>query len=151
MGVMKGHSIRELSPNFFWSITAGSQLTLQIVLSYFFECLFIFEKERDRAKMGEEQRERGRHRIRSRLQALSYQRRARCGARTRELWDHDQSQSWTLNWLSHAGAPFLIFMRNFLTLFHSWLHQFTFPPTANKGFPFLYIFANTCSFLFFWK
>ena len=49
--------------------------------------------------------ERGRHRICSRLQALSSQHRAQCGAWTHELQDHDLSQSRTLNWLSHPGTP----------------------------------------------
>ena len=44
-------------------------------------------------------------RIWSRLQALSCQHRARCGAQTHELWDHDLGQSQTLNQLSHPGAP----------------------------------------------
>ena len=50
-------------------------------------------------------REKGRPRIQSRLQALSRQHRARCGARTHGLWDHDLSRSRTLNRLSHPGAP----------------------------------------------
>ena len=50
-------------------------------------------------------RERGRHRIRSGLQALSCQHRARRGAQTREPRDHDLSRSRTLNRLSHPGAP----------------------------------------------
>ena len=41
----------------------------------------------------------------NRLQALSCQHRARRGARTHELWDHDLSLSRTLNRLSHPGAP----------------------------------------------
>ena len=49
--------------------------------------------------------ERGRHRIRSRLQAPSCQRRARRGARTHELRDHDLSRSQTLDRLNHPGAP----------------------------------------------
>ena len=49
--------------------------------------------------------ERDGDRIRSRLQALSCQHRARCGAQTHRLQDHDLSQSWTLNRLSHPGAP----------------------------------------------
>ena len=67
--------------------------------------LFIFEGERDRAWAGEEQRERGRHRIWSRLQAPSHQPRAGRGARTHELGDHDLSRSRTLSRLSHPGAP----------------------------------------------
>ena len=42
-------------------------------------------------------RERGRHRIQSRLQALSCQHRARRGARTHRLQDHDPSGSWMLS------------------------------------------------------
>ena len=49
-------------------------------------------------------RQRGRHRIQKRLQALSHQHRALCGAETHELWDHDLSRSQPLNWLSHPGA-----------------------------------------------
>ena len=50
-------------------------------------------------------RERGRHRIWSRLQALSYQHRAWCGAWTHEPRDHDLSWSLELNGLNHPGAP----------------------------------------------
>ena len=50
-------------------------------------------------------RERGRHRIWSRLQALSHQHRAWCGAWTHKLRDHDLSRSQTLSRLSHPGAP----------------------------------------------
>ena len=67
---------------------------------------YLFLRKRDRAWVGRG-RERGRHRIRSRLQALSCQHRAQCGARTHELWDHDLSWSWTLNQLSHPGAPII--------------------------------------------
>ena len=49
--------------------------------------------------------ERKKHRIWSRLQALSCQHRAWCGAQTHELWDHDLSQSRMPDWLSHPGAP----------------------------------------------
>ena len=64
---------------------------------------FIYFWDRDRAWTGEGQR--GRHRIWNRLQALSCQHRARRGAQTHGPWDHDLSQSWLLNWLSHPGAP----------------------------------------------
>ena len=59
--------------------------------------------ERERARAGEEQR--GRHRIWNRLQALSGHHRARHGARTQKLWDHDLSRSQMLNHLSHPGTP----------------------------------------------
>ena len=65
----------------------------------------------------ETERERGRgrgiqrHRIWSRLQALSCQHRARHGARTHGPWDHNLSQSQTLNQPSHPGTPIYFFER----------------------------------------
>ena len=50
-------------------------------------------------------RERGRHRIWSRFQALSWQHTAWLRASTSKLWDHDLSQSQMLNRLSHPGTP----------------------------------------------
>ena len=50
-------------------------------------------------------REKARHRIWSRLQALSCQQRVQCGARSYESWDHDLSRSQTLNQLSHPVTP----------------------------------------------
>ena len=70
-----------------------------------FFLMFIYFWETDRIWAGEGQRERGRHRTWSRLQALSCQHRAQGRARTHMLWDHDLSQSWTLNRLSHPAAP----------------------------------------------
>ena len=64
--------------------------------------MFIFTFERDGAQVGEGQTE---MRHRSRLQALSCQRRARCGAQTHEPGDRDLNQSWSLNRLNHPGAP----------------------------------------------
>ena len=49
-------------------------------------------------------RERGRHRIWSRLQSLSCHHRTWLRAQTHKPWDYDVSQSLTLNWLSHPGA-----------------------------------------------
>ena len=59
------------------------------------------ETEHERGRV----RERGRHRIGNRLQAPSCQHRARGGARTHGPRDRDLSRSWTLNRLSHPGAP----------------------------------------------
>ena len=69
----------------------------------FFLCLFTFE----RGSMNEQEkgRERRRHRILSRLQALSCQHRDRRGARIHGLRDTDLNRSQTLNPLSHPGAP----------------------------------------------
>ena len=59
-------------------------------------------------------RERGRHRIWNRLQALSCQHRAWRGARTHGPRDRDLSWSRTLNRLSHPGAPHYDFLNNIL-------------------------------------
>ena len=69
----------------------------------FFFYVYLFLTEREREGAGEGQREKETQ-IRSRLQALSYQHRARCGAQTQGPWDHDLSQSWKLNPLSHSDA-----------------------------------------------
>ena len=45
---------------------------------------------------------------------MSAQHRAQHGAWTHELWDHDLSQSWKLNPLSHPGAPYMHFSLLFL-------------------------------------
>ena len=78
-------------------------------LFLFFKNIYLFLRERGRERDTDRERwrgrERGRHRFWSWLQALSCQHRGRCGAQTHELWDHDLSQSWKLNWLSHPGAP----------------------------------------------
>ena len=65
---------------------------------FFYVCLFLREST---SRGGAE---RGRHRIWSRLHALSCQHRAHRGALTHKSWDHDLSWSWTLNPLSHPGA-----------------------------------------------
>ena len=94
---------------------------------FFFLILLMFIFERECARGG--RAERGRHRIPSRLQALSCQHRARCRAQTHKPWDHDLSQSrlvnrmshpgtpksQTLNWLSHPGAQNGIFLKKDIT------------------------------------
>ena len=66
------------------------------------------ERERERERMSRGGAERGRHRIRSRLQALSCQHRARSGAWTHKLWDDDLSRSRMLNRLNDPGAPVVV-------------------------------------------
>ena len=81
---------------------------LPIQFIFFLICLmfvYFWERETDKVWAGEDQRERERDRIQSRLQVPSYEHRAGCGAQTHEPWDHDLSQSWTCNQLSHPGAP----------------------------------------------
>uniref|UniRef100_A0ABI7XH05 Exocyst complex component EXOC6/Sec15 N-terminal domain-containing protein n=1 Tax=Felis catus TaxID=9685 RepID=A0ABI7XH05_FELCA len=78
--------------------------------------------KRERQSMNRGGSERGRQRIRNRLQALSCQHRAQRGAQTHGPRDHDLSRSWPLNRLSHPGAPkreFLIKLTHltFLLLF----------------------------------
>ena len=93
-----------------------SSLYFENLNSFFFSFFFsknflnvyFWDREKDRVWVGEGQR--GRHKIRNRLQALSHQHSALCGAWTHKWQDHDLSWSRMLNWLSHAGAPeFLIF------------------------------------------
>ena len=63
--------------------------------------IFVFERQ----SVSREGAERKGDRIRSRLQALSCQHRARHGARAHEPQDHDLSQSLLLNRPSHPGVP----------------------------------------------
>ena len=74
--------------------------------------MFIYFWERERS------REKGRHRIRSRLQAPSYQHRARRGARTHEPRDHDLSWSRTPNRLSHPGTPIRLILHTHILRLH---------------------------------
>ena len=74
-----------------------------IHLKKFFNVYF-WERGRQSMSAGRG-RERAKHRIRSRLQTLSCEHRARCGSQTHRLQDHDLNQSRMLNWLSHPGAP----------------------------------------------
>ena len=67
--------------------------------------VYFWERDRVWAGGGDRERERGRHRIWSRLQALSCQHRGRRGAQTHGPQDHDLRWSQTLNQLSHPGAP----------------------------------------------
>ena len=67
--------------------------------------MFIYFWERQRQSMSGGGAEREGDRIWNRLRALSCQHRARHGARTHKLWDHDPSQSQTPNQRSHPGAP----------------------------------------------
>ena len=71
----------------------------------FFFNVYLFLRQRETQHERGRGRERGKHRIGSRLQALSHQPRARRGARTRRPRDRDLSRSRTLNRLSHPGAP----------------------------------------------
>ena len=89
---------------------------LFILLQTFFKCLF-FLFERDTEYKQGRGRERRRHRIQSRLQAPSCQHRARHGAGTHDLWDHDLSWSQMLNWLNHPGGPaYVIFEKELYVL-----------------------------------
>ena len=76
-------------------------------LSFFFN-VYLFLRQIETGRELGRGRERGRYRIRSRTQALSRQRRARCGAQTYSRRDHDLSRSWMLNRLSHPGVPSIV-------------------------------------------
>ena len=111
--------------------------------------LNVYLFERDRGSRGGA--ERGRHRIRSRLEASSCQHKAQHRARTHKLWNPDLSWSWTLNWATqaphmssfllgiHLGVKLLdhmVILLNFWELsdcFPKWLHHFTFSLTMYEG------------------
>ena len=90
---------------------------------FFFLNVYLFlrekEKEREHASGGEAERERGRASIQSRFQTRSRPQRAWCVIWTPRPWDHDLSQSWLLNRLSHPSGYFsleneLVFVKNYL-------------------------------------
>ena len=76
-----------------------------IFFLFFLTFIYFWDRERQSMNTGGAERERERHRIQNRLQALSSQHRARRGARTHGLRDRDLSRSQMLNWPSHPGAP----------------------------------------------
>ena len=67
--------------------------------------LFLIERERQSVSGGGA--ERGKHRIQSKLQALSCHHRPWCRAWTHKPQGHDLRRSQTLKWLSHPGAPWI--------------------------------------------
>ena len=94
--------------------------TTQAPLIFIFFNVYLFLTGRKTKHEWRRGREGGRHRIWSRLQALSFQHRAPCGTRTHRPWDHDLSWSPTLNWLSHPGAPSLC---DFLKIYLFWQRE----------------------------
>ena len=79
--------------------------------------LFLRKRERERdSTSGEGQK--GRHRIWSRVQALSCQHRARHGAQTHEPWDYDLSRNQTLNWTTQVPNN-----TNNLILYTNWIYK----------------------------
>ena len=87
-------------------------------------------------------RERGRHRIRNRLQAQSGQPRARHGARTHEPWDRDLSRSQMLNRLSHSGAPFSHYTLQIFLHQSNLCHTCISNPSLASDFFFLILFLR---------
>ena len=67
--------------------------------------MFINFWQRDRAWAGEQQRERE---TQNPKQAPGSELESQMQGWNSELWDHDLSWSWMLNWLSHPGAPIII-------------------------------------------
>ena len=93
------------------------QINVTLYPVIFFFMFIYFWKRECVCEQGLEQRERHRHRIWSRFQALGCQHRARCGAWTHKPWDHDLSWSQKLNRLSYPGAPLVIFSITLLIRF----------------------------------
>ena len=73
--------------------------------------IYFWERETEWKWWRGRERERERHRIWSRLQALSCQHRAWCGAQTHKLWGHDLSRSPALSSLNHPGTLIIYFLR----------------------------------------
>ena len=67
--------------------------------------VYLFFRERQSTSKGQAEGERGKDRLQSRLQALSCQHRAWCGAQTHKMQGHGLSRSRTPNLLSRSGAP----------------------------------------------
>ena len=72
-------------------------------LKKFFFYIYLFLRERDRAWAGEGKREETQN-LKQAPGSEQVFSRARCGARTHELWDHDLSQSHLTDWATQ-GAP----------------------------------------------
>ena len=99
--------------------------------------MFIFERERERERQsvsrGGTERERGRHRIQSRLQAPSCPHRAGRGAQTRGPRDRDLSWSLMLNWAIQAPRTFFQFKtRLVLAIWHTPWKIFVFSLKGEK-------------------
>ena len=82
----------------------------------FLKHLFIFKRQREAEYEQGRGRERGTHRIRSRLQAPSCQHRVQHGAQTHKPQDHDLNRSGMLNRLSHPDAPKRLILNKMLTV-----------------------------------
>ena len=108
----------------------------RIFLNYLF-IIWEIECEWGRGK------DRGRHRIRSRLQALGGQHRAQCSARTHGSWDRDLSRSLMLNRLSHPGT-----LEKFFGL-DQFDHNFPFPKQAVLFSLYVLHFNSSWIWLFF--
>ena len=92
--------------------------------------VYLFLRERETELEQGRGTGRGRHRIWSSPQALSCQHRARRGAWTHELWDHDLSLSQTLNQLSHPRTSGL-YVFCFDTVRHT-QHQWSSPAKKER-------------------
>ena len=105
-------------------------ITILIFLTF-----YLFLRQRETEHEQGRGRERGRHRIGSRLQALSHQPRARRGARTHGPRDRDLNWSRTPNRLSHPGAPILFYFIYFLffLIYLFWERESTSWEGAERG------------------
>ena len=106
--------------------SATPRITFWLIGVFFcYGYLFLRHRERQ-SESRRRDRERGGYRIGSRLPNPRHQHRAQCGAQTHKPRDHDLSQRWTLNLLSHLGTPENISFLFFSLLFFSLQHLFTF-------------------------
>ena len=122
------------------SATGESLVFSQVFLFLLFFNVYFWKRETETECEQGRSREIGKHRIRNRLQALSRQHRARCGAHTHKPWDQDLSQSWTLNQLSHPGAPLSgLSWACILPWVYAWLSKF---PSMHMCFWVTYFWKN---------
>ena len=86
-----------------WAFILFYFIILFYPIKLFFKFIYLFwERESESVQMGEGHGERG---TEDPKWALCWQQRAQSGAQTHKPQDHDLSQNWMLNQLSHPGAP----------------------------------------------
>ena len=90
-----------------WKFKANH--TTILLKKFFFQCLFIFEREKE-CKLGRSRETEGDRRSKA-GSALSAQ--SQCQSRTKDLWDHDLRWSQMLNPLSQPGGPTLQFKSSY--------------------------------------
>ena len=112
---------------------------LAFCISFFFFflsfLLFTFERERERESKGERQRRRVRERIPSRFHTISTESSAGLEPTNHEVTTRAETQSRTLNQLSHPGALCISNKLPVMLLAHVLYFEQKDPEKADTGFP----------------